>query len=166
MIMKPLAGIIFLLLQIISNNFIFAQQKEGDFDKSSFYRAMRGNKEDGVNKQLALVKTAVFAEKMAYEGALLMKKAGIVSGLKKKLDLFKAGHNELEAVLQKDSTNIEFRFLRFMIQEHAPGMLGYKGQLEKDRIYIKNNYKKLPAAVQEAVVDYSKESKILKPADL
>lgn len=163
--MRPLAGIVFLLLQIISNNFIFAQQKEGDFDKSSFYHAMRGNKEDAVNKQLALVKAGAIIEKTAYEGALLMKKAGIVSGAAKKLDLFKEGHKKLEAILQKDSSNAELRFLRLMIQEHAPGVLGYKKELHQDMLYIKNNFKKLQPVVQEAVIDYSKESKYLKPSD-
>jgi hypothetical protein len=164
--MKQLAGIGLLLVQMISVNFLFGQEKESGFNKGSFYSAMQGDNENAVNKQLALVKTSGITEKPAYEGALLMKKAGIVSGPKKKLDLFKEGHKELEAVLSKDSANIECRFLRLMIQEHAPGILGYKGELQKDRLFIKNNYKKLPPVVQEAVINYSKESKILKPADL
>ena len=53
-----------------------------------------------------------------------------------------------------------------MIQEHAPGILGYKKELEKDKLYIKNNFKKLQPVVQQAALDYSKESKILKPGDL
>ena len=127
---------------------------------------MSASNEDAINKQLTLLKAADITGKEAYEGALLMKKAGIVGGPKMKLDLFKAGRKELEAVLNKDSTNTEFRFLRLMIQEHAPGILGYKNELEKDKLYIMNNFKKLSAVVQEAVVNYSKESKILKPADL
>ena len=90
----------------------------------------------------------------------------MVTGPKKKLDLFKEGHKKLEAALNKDSSNTEFRFLRLMIQEHAPGLLGYKRELEKDRLYIKNNFKKLPPVLQDAVISYSKESKILKPGDL
>ncbi|MFT3937055.1 MAG: hypothetical protein QM726_25740 [Chitinophagaceae bacterium] len=143
-----------------------AQENEKGFKKSNFYTAMSGDKEEPVNQQLDLLKNAVIPEKDAYEGALLMKKAGIVGGAKKKLDLFKAGHKKLEAVISKDSTNVEYRFLRLMIQEHAPGILGYKGELEKDRLFIKNNFKKMPAIAKEAAENYSKESKILKPADL
>jgi hypothetical protein len=164
--MKCLAGISLLLIQMISVNSLFAQGKESGFGKADFFSAMRANNEEDVNKQLILLKTADIAERGAYEGALLMKKAGIVSGPKKKLDLFKEGHKKLEAAINKDSSNAEFRFLRLMIQEHAPGIMGYKGELEKDKLYIKNNFKKLPPVVQQAIVSYSKESRILKPGDL
>ena len=164
--MKCLAGISLLLIQMISVNSLFAQDKENGFKKSNFYSAMQDNNEEDVNKQLILLKTADIAERGAYEGALLMKKAGIVGGPKKKLDLFKEGHKKLEAALNKDSSNTEFRFLRLMIQEHAPGIMGYKGELGKDKLFIKNNFKKLPPVVQQAIVSYSKESRILKPGDL
>jgi hypothetical protein len=164
--MRLLTMVSLLLVQIIPVNSVFGQDKESGFDKSIFYSAMRGNSEDAVNKQLALIKTVNIAEKLAYEGALLMKLAGIVGGAKKKLDLFKDGHKKLESVISKDSLNAELRFLRLMIQEHAPGILGYKGELQNDKLYIKNNFKKLSPVVQEAVTDYSKESKILKPGQL
>jgi hypothetical protein len=164
--MKQLAGIFLIAIQMISVKFVFAQEKENGFKKDNFYAAMQGSSEDAVNKQLILLKTADIAEKGAYEGALLMKKAGIVGGPKKKLDLFKEGKTKLEAVLSKDSSNTEYRFLRLMVQEHAPGILGYKGELQKDKLFIKNNFKKLQPVVQEAVTNYSKESKILKPGDL
>ncbi len=164
--MRHVAGICLLLIVTIFANPLFAQETAGGFKKTDFYSAMQGSKEDAVNKQLALLKTTDIAGRDAYEGALLMKKAGIIGGPQKKLNLFKEGHKKLEAVLGKDSTNTEFRFLRLMVQEHAPGILGYKSELEKDKLFIKNNYKKLAAVVQEAVINYSKESKILKPADL
>jgi len=127
---------------------------------------MAGKNADAINKQLEVIKTSSVTEKNAYEGALLMKKAGIAGGPKKKLDLFKEGHKKLEAVLQKDSSNVEFRFLRLMIQEHAPGILGYKGQLENDSQYIRENFGKLLPVVQQAVREYSKKSIFLKSADL
>ena len=164
--MKLLVGGCIFLIQMISVNFLFAQGAEGGFTKTNFYSAMSANNEDAVNNQLALLKKSTIADKTAYEGALLMKKAGITGRGQKKLNLFKEGHKKLEAILKKDSSNIEFRFLRFMIQEHAPGILGYKSNLQTDRAYIMNNFKKLPPALQEAVVNYSKASKILKPADL
>ncbi len=160
--------ICFLLLKMVLPGLFPApvQEAGNKFNKSSFYAAMRGKEEAAVDKQIALLAITAIEEKTAYEGALLMKKAGLASGPKKKLDLFKEGHEKLEAVLNKDSSNTEYRFLRLMIQEHAPGILGYKKQIESDKRFVKNNYKKLSPVVQEAVVNYSKESKILKPADL
>ena len=62
-------------------NFVFAQEKENGFKKAEFYAAMQASSEDAVNKQLDLLKTADIAGKDAYEGALLMKKAGIVANI-------------------------------------------------------------------------------------
>ena len=155
-----------LMVCTAAGNSVWAQDTEPGFTRSDFYSAMSGDKEAAINKQIDLVAGAPAAEKDAYEGALLMKKAGIIGNTKKKLDLFKSGRKKLEAAIQKDSSNTEFRFLRLMIQEHAPGILGYKGEMDKDRLYIKNNFKKLPIVVQGAIREYSKESKILKPADL
>ena len=66
-----------------------------------------------------------------------MKKAGIINGAGKKLNLFKAGRKKLEAEIKKDSSNVELRFLRLMTQENAPGILGYKNELQTDREYIR-----------------------------
>jgi hypothetical protein len=93
-----------------------------------------------------------------------MKKAGLVAGPKKKLDTFKSGHEKLESVLSKDTTNTELRFLRLIIQENAPKILKYRKEIEKDSENIRKNYKNLPPVVQQAIVNYSKTSKVLKPA--
>lgn len=115
-----------------------------------------------VNSQLAIVRSASINEKEAYEGALLMKKAGLVSRAKEKLSLFKAGRLKLEASIKKDNGNTEFIFLRVIIQEHAPKAVNYRSNLENDIAAIRSNYKSLPPVVQQAISDYSKKSKVLK----
>jgi len=164
--MKWLFGICLLMLLLPGSGQLYAQEGEDSFTKKEFYAVMAGKNEAAIDKQLQLLKSVSTSDKTAYEGALLMKKAGLVSGAKKKLDLFKQGHKKLESVLQKDSSNAEFRFLRLMIQEHAPGIVKYKGEIAADSMYIKNNFKKLQPVVQEAVQRYSKTSNILKTADL
>jgi hypothetical protein len=49
-----------------------------------------------------------------------------------------------------------------MVQEHAPGALGYKTDIENDCGFIRKNYKSLPEDVQAIIKDYSKKSKFLK----
>ena len=134
------------------------------FDRSAFYTAMASSSLQEIDAQLTLVRASVFAEKDAYEGALLMKKSGMVSKAKDKLSLFKSGRSKLEASLAKDNGNAEFRFLRLIIQEHAPKIVNYRGEIEKDSQSIRSNFKNLPAIVQQAIIDYSKKSSILKPA--
>jgi len=154
-----------LLLNIGLVNCIQAQDKPTVFRKAHFYKVMESGTETELNNELELVQSADLSGKAAFEGALLMKKASVVKGAKRKLDLFKAGHQKLEAVLKKDSSNAEARFLRLMIQEHAPGIVHYKTQLANDRLYVLNNFDKLSTPVQQAIKEYSKQSTILKPAD-
>jgi hypothetical protein len=133
------------------------------FDKSAFYSAMATNDLELVNTQLSIVKAASINEKDAYEGALLMKKAGLVTKSKEKLSLFKSGRTKLESAIKKDKENAEFSFLRLIIQEHAPKAVDYRNNIENDVSVIRSNYKTLPHVVQQAINDYSKKSKILKP---
>jgi hypothetical protein len=137
-------------------------QSNGKIDRTAYYQAMRLDKKDLLNQQLKKLKTAPLAERQAFEGALIMKKAGLGGSPIQKLDLFKQGHKKLEAAIKREPDNVEFRFLRLMIQENAPGILGYKDHLTEDSEYIRKSYKTLPDEVQRAIEDYSKKSKILK----
>lgn len=114
-----------------------------------------------INQQLTLVKNTAFKEKQAYEGALLLKKAGVIVSKKEKLAAFKLGKQKLERAIDKDSSNTEYHFLRLMIQENAPKILGYHAALQKDNQYIRKNYKTLSATLQQVILAYSRQSKTL-----
>ena len=131
------------------------------FDKAVFYQVMELNDSLKINQQLNLLQNSSIKEKQAYEGALLLKKAGVVTNKRNKLNTFKLGKHKLESALEKDSSNTEYHFLRLIIQENAPKILGYHANLEKDNIYIRKNYKTLNIVLQQAILGYSKQSKIL-----
>ncbi len=131
------------------------------FDKAAFYQSLQASDSILINKQIALLQTSKIKEKQAYEGALLLKQAGLLSGKKNKLASFKAGKTKLENALEKDSTNTEYHFLRLLVQENAPKILGYYHNLEIDNIYICKNFKKLSPALQQVILAYSKKSNIL-----
>lgn len=131
-------------------------QSASSFSRISFYRSMAGKDSKAVDLQLELLHAASLPDKQAWEGALLMKKAGLVSGAKKKLDLFKEGHRKLEAIIQKDSTNPEYRLLRLMIQEHAPKVLGYRNDIAGDRAFVQQHFDELPKAAQQAAKEYNR----------
>jgi len=132
------------------------------FDRSNFYAALASDKLADINTQLALVKESSINEKEAYEGALTMKKAGLVATAKEKLSLFKAGRIKLESAISKEKDNIEYRFLRLIIQEHAPKIVKYRNETEEDSNLVRANFKSLAPYLQQAITDYSKKSKILK----
>jgi len=111
------------------------------------------------------LESSAFSEKDAFIGTLQMKIAGLLGNPEKKLSWFKAGHIKLESAISADSLNAELRFLRLMIQEHAPAILGYKKALSADRRVIRANFTRLPGTVQQAVLEYSRHSTVLKPED-
>jgi len=131
-------------------------------NRPAYYKAMQGDNKELVNAQLSELNGGSETVRDAFIGAMTMKKAGLGGSPITKLHLFKVGHKMLEAAIIKDPNNAEFRFLRLMIQEHAPGILGYKNEINTDSEYIKKMYKTLPDDVQHAITDYSKKSKYLK----
>ena len=143
----------------------FVGNAQQSFDKASFFASMQFGDLNDIDAHLKIVEGSVFPYKNAYYGALLMKKAGLVEGASNKLRFFKSGRKKLEASIEKNPKNTELRFLRLMVQEHAPGILGYKNNEQHDAEYIKKYFKDLPLTVQQAVSNYSKQSKILKPED-
>lgn len=106
-----------------------------------------------------------FQEKQAYEGALLMRKAGLLKRPKDKLHVFKQGATKLETAISGNNSNAEYRFLRLIIQEHAPKILKYNKQINDDSAIIKTHFKSMQPPVQQAVKDYAESSKILNPRD-
>ncbi|WP_461451710.1 hypothetical protein [Mucilaginibacter sp.] len=142
---------------------IMAQQKLR-FDKEEFYNTMSGEDINAIDNELILVKDAP-KNKVGYEGALLMKKAGLISGPKKKLDLFKAGRIEMETAIINEPENTEYHFLRLAIEEHAPKIVKYHADILNDKAIVIRKFKDLSPVVQHAILDYCKKSKVLHAED-
>lgn len=156
--MKKIVSLLFVLSFI---SLVCFSQKI-NFNKADFYEAMASDKTSLINSQLEQVAKSTLNDKEAYEGALLMKKAGIVAKAKEKISLFKAGRSKLESAIAKDNTNTEFNFLRLLIQENAPKIVKYSSNIKEDSKAILANYKSLSTIVQKAIQDYSKKSAALK----
>ena len=137
-----------------------------DFDRVAFYNVLKSGSIEDIDKEILIIEASSIIEKEAYHGTLLMKKAGMVKKAKDKLAYFKKGRIKLDTELHENNTNAEYRFLRLIIQEHAPKVTKYHSQINEDAEYIKKNYKDLLPAVQQAVIDYSKTSTILHTSDL
>lgn len=152
-----------LCMSIISLNRSAAQQK---FEKAAFYNVMASGDVAAIDNELNVVSDASISTKEGYEGALLMRKAGKVNPAGKKLKLFKEGRIKLETALQADNLNTEFHFLRLAIEENAPKIVKYHSDIDKDKIFIKKNFKNLSPSVQHAILDYCKKSKVLRAEDL
>ncbi len=126
---------------------------------------MRSGKMDDVNRELELINTGSSPEKEGYEGAMIIRKAGLVKLPTERLKLFKKGRIKLETALQNNPDNGEYHFLRLIIQENAPKIVKYSNDLEADRQFVKKAYKTFSPSLKEIVLNYSKNSKILQPQD-
>jgi hypothetical protein len=131
-------------------------------DRAAFYKAMESESKTLVDAQISELNSAPADVKNAFLGAMIMRKAGIGGNPASKLKLFKQGHKLLEGAIAKDPNNAEFRFLRLIIQENSPGVLGYNTNEKKDSEFIRKSYNSLPEDLQKTLADYNKKSKVLK----
>jgi hypothetical protein len=157
MIYKWKIWLAFLVLIGVAKTSI-AQQK---FEKAAFYAVMDSGNLDAINSQIEVVRASSSPNKEGYEGALLMRKAGKLPVPAQKLKFFKQGRIKLETALLADAENTEYHFLRLAIEEHAPKIVKYHNDIEKDKLIVKKNFKSLPESVQHAIIDYCKNSKVL-----
>lgn len=132
------------------------------FDKTAYYQVLKSGTFEEIIDKLNTINNFDFPEKNAYEGTLLMKKAGLLQKPKDKLEVFKKGRIELETEIGKNNSNVEYRFLRLIITEHAPKVTKYRANINDDADYIVKNFKNLSPDVQAIVIDYAKTSPSLK----
>ncbi|HZY37533.1 MAG TPA: hypothetical protein VFE53_12840 [Mucilaginibacter sp.] len=155
--------ILLILILFYAPLWCFAQQQ---FEKADFYRIMDKGDIKAVDNELALLKGSEVKGKIGYTGALLMKEADLAKRPKRKLDLFIAGRKLMETALLTDFENTEFHFLRLTVEEHAPKIVRYHSDIQRDKTFIVANFKGLPPVVQKAILDYCRESKVLHVEDL
>lgn len=131
-------------------------------ERAQIYDALSSSDVSTISAQIASLAKIKGVISQAFTGALEMRKAGLLKLPIDRLKLFKHGNRKLEAAIKADVENAEFRFLRLIIQEQTPAILGYKDDLEKDKDYLRSHYKNLPAATIQAILNYCTQSKFLK----
>lgn len=129
------------------------------FNKKDYYEAL--SKTD-----LSTVQTIeqVLISKKEYSpflGALFMKKSGLISDPSEKIKIFKTGREKLETAILLDSSAVEWRFLRLLIQENSPKLVRYNQEINQDASYLRANYSKLDAIAQNALYTYCQTSRVL-----
>ncbi len=153
------------LVLVLTVSISYALKAQKTLDREKYYSIIQQEELNPIDDELEALSTSSFKEKSAFAGALNMKKAGVIKGASKKLRLFKKGSKDLEAAITRDPDNAEYRFLRLIIQEHAPGILNYNNDKQQDKEMIVSSYKKFPSELQKAVSNYSRNSKTLDPND-
>lgn len=132
------------------------------FSKKNYFEIIRSQNQEKIELLAGkLKKLPKSDDKNAYLGALLMKCADFQKTPKEKIEKFKAGKSMLEHEINENPTQVEYRFLRLMIQEHAPKFLKYHANIQSDVAFIKKYQNKLPKDLQLALKDYALNSENL-----
>ena len=106
------------------------------------------------------------SQRNAYLGTLLMKSAGLKNIPAEKLKVFKEGHKLLENEILRFPDQVEYRFLRFIIQESAPKIVKYNNNIQEDKKIILQHFSDLDIDLQRIIKNYCKNSKNLKINEL
>lgn len=142
---------------LIFSFFIFT-----DTEKSAFYKALSSTDEEViVNYKKKIGANLTNYDAKAYYASLAMKEARFAISPFSKLERFNKGKELLEAVIALNRTNTEYRFLRLMVQENAPSILGYDDAIQQDSRLITSNFNQLSTTLQTIVLNYSKTSSVL-----
>lgn len=135
-------------------------------DRSQFYKVFSSESEQLVNDLLTqLEKDNSSSLLNAFKGALYMKQSSFLSKAKVKIETFKKGRILLENEIEAQPNNVEYRFLRLVIQEQAPSIVRYKSEIETDKQFVINNYSTLDHLLQKYISEYSKQSVALSKID-
>jgi len=145
--------------------FIFLSFSSG-IDKSAFYSYFKSNDKTHIEAGIKVISNTPDSNvKNAYLGALIIKSAQYAK-LFDRLKRFKYGKLLLENAIKKDPLNVEFRFLRFVLQENCPQLLHYKTNLKQDKRLICTKYNTLELTVKNEINSYCTESALLSIEDL
>jgi hypothetical protein len=159
--LKIVVAFLFIFFSIAAN-----ARLEQNFDRQAFYKVMKTGDINAIDNEIALIEASSIAEKDAYEGAVLMKKAGLETKAKDKLQFFKPGRIKLETALLNEPDDAEYHFLRLTIEEHAPKAAKYNKDIDADKKIVIQKFKNFSPLLQQVIVDYSQTSTVLNPQDL
>ncbi|MFT3739428.1 MAG: hypothetical protein QM786_11770 [Breznakibacter sp.] len=96
-----------------------------------------------------------------YTGALYIRMAGFLTIPARRLDSFKKGKELIEKEIKNDPENVEYRFVRLIMQEQVPPMLHYDMNREEDKTLILKMFENLDAGLKQEIIKYAKHSSVL-----
>ena len=103
---------------------------------------------------------------LGYKGAAHMMMAKHVGNPFTKMSHFNKGKDIFSSAIAADKNNLELRFLRFAVQAEAPAFLGYRDNLEEDKLLLLNGVGNLEDPVlQKMILRYLNNSKGLTAAE-
>ena len=163
-----MVSILILIMKLLSIIFYLSSLPFlGTINKTNFYSYFKSNDKISIETGIKFISTTPDSNiKNAYLGALIIKSAQYSKLVADRLEIFKSGKWLLETAIKKDPSNVEFRFLRFVLQENCPKLLHYNINLKEDKLLICEKYNTLELIVKNEINLYCIESVLLSIKDL
>jgi hypothetical protein len=95
---------------------------------------------------------------IAYDGASEIILSKYLKSNLEKLKYFKKGAKKIDTAVDEDSSNIEIRFLRLVIQMNTPEFLNYNENIIEDKEYLLGHYPKCSNSVRKMISEYASMS--------
>ena len=73
---------------------------------------------------------------LGYVCAIEMKQAQYNYNPISKIKIFKQTKEKLDSLIQSNPSNVHLRYVRLLLQETLPGILGYDSNIEEDKIFL------------------------------
>ena len=134
-------------------------------DRKSFFKSISSEDQASLKlEQEKLSKLADSDDKRAFLATVIMKDSQFMPTVKGKWDKFSLGKNTLEKEIKANPSNAEYRFLRLLIQENAPKVVRYGGNVNLDAQFIAKNLSSINTVTKKIIQDYAKKSPALMKA--
>lgn len=82
-----------------------------------------------------------------------------------KIKHFKSGRDQLEKAISRKPNHLELIFLRLTIQSNLPAILGYKENLEADKLFVQEHYREGPPVLKKRIVKFVHKSDAFTPEE-
>ena len=103
-----------------------------------------------------LLESVKCTETGPYMASATMQKAQFAIAPWTKYNYFRSGKKMLEDFIVQYPENIEARYVRFLVQTHAPFFLGYNQEIKNDAAFIRSNIENvaLPSSYKKQIKDH------------
>lgn len=145
-------------LVLLASFISFFQVSTTDLSKSFQQASLSAEQAQAFYEKALTIKTTDESATL-YKGAALVTKAKFEKKIKDKKDLVKEGALLIEAAIEKEPANVEFRLVRLIIQENTPKIVGYYKNIDSDKNMIIKQYSHQSTALKKWIKSYAEQSK-------
>ena len=143
--MNSLFSLFFLFAVFSESKTVMDQFQELKSEKEELVFIMKYKKDSSASVQ-------------GYVCAVEMKQAAYAFNLNTKLKIFNKAKKKLNVLIDTNPKNIDLRYIRLLLQERTPSILGYKDTIEEDKLFLETKIENKETSKELEVYIYKNTS--------